>query len=323
MERYGASSLQTAVDSAADIERGNITGDFVAVWRLVESRGIDVVSRAGGLAGRHPHARLVPSGSRFIIELREGLTPLRQRFSLGHELGHMLFYRNDARTGFRHSIGVLDADEINSEEHLCNQFSRALLIPQLAIARQDWSAPDDPSFVLSALVAAAARFGVSIPVLIDRIVDLEVPMSACLVLHMRYVENRVTRSEPALRVVKSYSLGGAANRLYIWRNRSASGIGVESVTRLFESWRLRAALDGMPERDTGCYLWSHSRGLRCGAPASAERKAERVAVSTYDGEAGSWARASVPVWTASCLFARKRAYERQAHVLSVLIPTAN
>jgi len=257
-----------------------------------------------------------------VIELREGLSSRRRRWSLAHELGHTLFYRKDSVAGLCHSIGILEKAELNSEEQLCNRFSRALLIPRSALSEQNLSSSDDPSFLLAGITAAAARFDVTVSALLDRISDVRLRTRPYLVVHMQFRENRVTKNEPLLRVVNSYSLGDAANRLYVWRNRSVSRIGLASVAALFDSWRLRLALSTGADHGPSCYVWSSRTGLRRAGPAFADQFTEDIQVTAHEPESNLWRRADLSVRTASCLFARRAAKEREAHVLSVLVPSS-
>src|SRR5580658_5977934 len=76
--------------------------------------------------------RRLPDG-RFDILVREDAAPARQRFSVAHELGHVLFYRHaphakaaQARHGVRAPA---------EEERLCNIAAEELLMPYEAVER--------------------------------------------------------------------------------------------------------------------------------------------------------------------------------------------
>jgi hypothetical protein len=72
--------------------------------------------------------RRLPDG-RFDILVRENAAPARQRFSIAHELGHVLFYRHAPIAKARQL--QLDVRAPQEEERLCNIAAEELLMPQV------------------------------------------------------------------------------------------------------------------------------------------------------------------------------------------------
>jgi hypothetical protein len=82
--------------------------------------------------------RRLPDG-RFDVLLREDASPRRQRFSLAHELGHVLFYRYAPRAKAHQMQRNVRAPQ--EEERLCNVAAEELLMPS-AIVSEALTAPD-------------------------------------------------------------------------------------------------------------------------------------------------------------------------------------
>jgi len=70
------------------------------------------------------------SDGRFDILVREDASPARQRFSVAHELGHVLFYRHAPRAEALQAHRGLQAPP--EEERLCNVAAEELLMPVAA-----------------------------------------------------------------------------------------------------------------------------------------------------------------------------------------------
>jgi hypothetical protein len=76
--------------------------------------------------------RRLPDG-RFDLLVREDAAPTRQRFSVAHELGHVLFYRHAPRAkASQLSRGARAPEE---EERLCNIAAEELLMPRVVVER--------------------------------------------------------------------------------------------------------------------------------------------------------------------------------------------
>jgi Zn-dependent peptidase ImmA (M78 family)/O-acetyl-ADP-ribose deacetylase (regulator of RNase III) len=132
-------------------------------FELAERQGISVVARE-----ELEDARLVPLRSGLTqIEFNPHRRPARIRFSVAHELGHLLFpdhrdgvrYRDASHRGDRHDAWQL--------ELLCNVAAAELLMPAGAFPRDR---AEDLSLVR--LLDLRAQFGVSTEALLRRIVKL-------------------------------------------------------------------------------------------------------------------------------------------------------
>lgn len=74
--------------------------------------------------------RRLPDG-RFDIVVRADRAPTRQRFSIAHELGHILFYRNAPDAKARQA--ALGSKAPEEEERLCNIAAEELLMPAAVV----------------------------------------------------------------------------------------------------------------------------------------------------------------------------------------------
>ena len=114
-----------------------------------------------------------PEKSEGIILIKEDSRPQRQRFTLGHELGHFLIPRH----GHQMSCGLSDLTTrdqktLNSTQRMeleANQFSAELLMPSLLV-RQYPGFRDKPS--IERLIRMAADFDVSFEACAQRYVAL-------------------------------------------------------------------------------------------------------------------------------------------------------
>jgi len=97
-------------------------GAFFA-WGAVRRVRLEATLLEGGLVP-------LPDG-RFDILLREDRSPRRRRFTLAHELGHLLFYRFAPVSKEAQRRDRRRAPE--EEERLCNVAAEELLMPQLHI----------------------------------------------------------------------------------------------------------------------------------------------------------------------------------------------
>lgn len=108
--------------------------------------------------------RLVISGGSVRIEVASDVSPQRQRFTIGHELGHLLLTdAEDAMIAYR--ARPQSADHV---ERFCDAFAAALLLPapwtRLRAGR--------PPFALADLCAVASEADVSLTATFHRVVDV-------------------------------------------------------------------------------------------------------------------------------------------------------
>jgi hypothetical protein len=92
----------------------------IALDQLARSLGVD------GIVQRRmiEDGRLERGGGRTVVYLRQAARPTRQRFTLGHELGHLLLAGPEKEFVAQRSWTGLDA-----EERFCDEFAAALLLP--------------------------------------------------------------------------------------------------------------------------------------------------------------------------------------------------
>lgn len=104
----------------------------VPVEHVAELEGAEVIRRRfkGSQSGF-----VYRDGDRAIIGVNSSTSRRRQRFTLAHELGHMLLHESDALTvdravQFRDGVSALGID---TREIEANAFAAALLMPQDAV----------------------------------------------------------------------------------------------------------------------------------------------------------------------------------------------
>lgn len=108
--------------------------------------------------------RLVIGGGSVRIEVAHDVSPQRQRFTIAHELGHLLLTdAEDAMISYR--ARPRSADHV---ERFCDAFAAALLLP----APWTRARAGRPPFALADLCAAASEADVSLTATFHRVVDV-------------------------------------------------------------------------------------------------------------------------------------------------------
>lgn len=131
-------------------------------FELAARRGVELVARQD-----LEDARVVSVDGKPRIEFNPNRRPARVRFSVAHELGHLMFADYADRPRHR---GVRPAARQPDEwqlELLCNLAAAELLMPEGALARRE---PEELSLVR--LLDLREKFGVSTEALLNRIVRL-------------------------------------------------------------------------------------------------------------------------------------------------------
>lgn len=136
-----------------------------------------------------------PEKSEGIILIKEGSRPQRQRFTLGHELGHFLIPRH----GHQMSCGLSDLitrdqKTLNRAQRMeleANQFSAELLMPRLLV-RQYPGYGNEPC--IECVISMAIDFGVSFEACAQRYVALHDDPVAIVFAHEAVVRYS-TKSE--------------------------------------------------------------------------------------------------------------------------------
>lgn len=240
VDLFRSATLHGAVERAAARERGETSEESINVpvdiFRLARQKGMEIEEDlVGDSCGE---GLLIPFKGGFRVRLRKSSTASRKRFSIAHEIGHTFFYKDEGG-GPRHQVGILNTSEKNSEERICNKFASALLMPAAKLRQRLGGIPNGaPSEALSRVEMAARYFGVSLPALLYRLQSIQLddaPGYMFLCLSKR--PNAVTGKDVALRVEVAVSVGSWRD-LYIWRNRSAQGLGLDSATKLYNGWEL-------------------------------------------------------------------------------------
>jgi len=125
------------------LERNGIAEPGVPVAEIAEAEGADVRYQAAedSLSGFLLQGPTVPNGVRAIIGVNEDHHPNRQRFSIAHELGHLLLHSVETLHVDRNEVfRVQRRDEesakgTNLEEREANAFAAELLMPESFLMR--------------------------------------------------------------------------------------------------------------------------------------------------------------------------------------------
>ena len=111
---------------------------------------------------------LLPSKGGYKIVLNERHGKERQRFSLAHELGHLLLQKCGI-SGSITDAKYRDSDEGNlAEEQLCDQIAAEILMPRMAFYEDGWM----EGWSLKSLRTLASKYDTSLPATAVRMVDL-------------------------------------------------------------------------------------------------------------------------------------------------------
>jgi IrrE N-terminal-like domain len=104
----------------------------IALPALADALGVSEIRSASMVED----GRLEQRGGRTVIYLREQAGPQRRRFTLAHELGHLVL-AEPGRDFVAHRREV----HFDSEERFCNQFAAALLLPRHWVSDEFGRAP--------------------------------------------------------------------------------------------------------------------------------------------------------------------------------------
>ena len=133
--------------------------------RLLHAVGISEVKLIKGL---DVSGRLVPNRSRehveeFTVELSKTISPVRRRFTLGHEISHAFLRKGSSLSEL---LGRIDPQE----ERLCNYAAAEILVPKVALRKQ--LRKHKGAFRLSNVKSLAETFDVSLTCMMCRIVEM-------------------------------------------------------------------------------------------------------------------------------------------------------
>jgi Zn-dependent peptidase ImmA (M78 family)/DNA-binding XRE family transcriptional regulator len=178
---YWASEPRDAEDAARNLRASWQLGHdpIPMLSELLEERGIKVMSldvdRVDGLAAK---VRRRDKHSARVIMIKRHTWAERKRFSLAHELGHM----------------VLKVGEGYDPERAANRFAGAFLIPAEVLRQEIGARRTDIS--IGELIGLKRRFGVSIQAITYRCKDLEIITQATFGRLFKIYSDRGWRSEP-------------------------------------------------------------------------------------------------------------------------------
>lgn len=131
----------------------------------------------------------------FIINLRKSDPLARKRFTIAHELGHILLY--DAIADDSEALAILNSDMMHSQvERLCNLAAAEILVPRADFLR----AIAENGFNMQSLEKMRTRYGVSHKAILRRFVDISDIASVSL---WKLVERSLQKGD-ILRLVQEY-----------------------------------------------------------------------------------------------------------------------
>jgi Zn-dependent peptidase ImmA (M78 family) len=175
--------LPRSVRMARQLIAGRKFKDFVPVEELAQEHAV-VVQEAmpDDISGMLVPLPSVPNGKKWAIAVNAGHARVRQRFTIAHELGHLLMHRYTSPHA-DNKFQVRFRDETSSagsvrEEVEANQFAAELLMPEhlikQAAARFSFDLGDDTTdgAAVAKLTRLAKRLQVSVQALSFRIANL-------------------------------------------------------------------------------------------------------------------------------------------------------
>lgn len=158
-----------------------VLNDLRAKYQVGEKHPVpveDIVEAEGGRVIRRfmiadASLSYLKRGRGFRITVNSAQAEVRQRFSIGHELGHVVLDRAQQKSvqgSQAHSCEVVPEMDHMDLERSCNRFSAGLLIPdEVAAWLSDWGV-----LTIEGLRESAQRWAVSLPALAWHVLE-EVP----------------------------------------------------------------------------------------------------------------------------------------------------
>ena len=116
-------------------------------------------------------AMLFPSKDGYSIVLKKAERPsrlARQRFSLAHELGHLLLQKSEPRGDAGAPMKHRGHGYSDDEERLCDQIAAEILMPRMAFYEDGWMEGWSPR----SLRSLAVKYDTSVPATAMRMIDL-------------------------------------------------------------------------------------------------------------------------------------------------------
>lgn len=163
------------VQNAAEdiLEAHRITSPPVPIERLAKSLGARLRHEAlkGGLSGF-----LYREGNSAIIGINTHHSPARQRFTIAHEMGHLVLHQQrSVRVDHEFQLRLrsdLSSQGTNQEEMEANLFAAEILMPKSLIERDLGTIETVDLLDSRAIEALSKKYGVSVQALLIRLAAL-------------------------------------------------------------------------------------------------------------------------------------------------------
>lgn len=191
MAATGVSDAQLAIRqlargalTEAEVEAAPVDLDLVASFQGVRSIDLVEMSQAG---------RLIPDEGGYRIQLNASHPVPKRRFTIGHEIGHLLIpsYRRQPHHVEDIATGQFDAsDASQEEEYLCDIAATELLLPDRLFRPYAQAA----GCHLSAVLELATRFEASREATARRLIELDLWPCALVLWHQAYKKSEVPLS---------------------------------------------------------------------------------------------------------------------------------
>lgn len=179
-----------------------------------------------------PAARLEVTPRGKIIRVPKNATTAVRRFSVAHEIGHLLFAEEDGESlrpvyedETLHSESALERFRAQARlEYLCNTAARILLLPRDPLVTK---LVPRSELTLDRLLEMSQFLDVLPSVLFDRLVDVEFfPRSSLLIL-LEYRPNRFTGRDAKWRIASRLLPYKHPFDVFFWENQSIERHGID------------------------------------------------------------------------------------------------
>jgi len=131
------------------------------LFQAVEELGLKVLREAIAIPGFFGISACSVSGGAFVLVNTHDVTIERQLFTLAHELGHLIFHRNEYGDGL---VKTGTKEEEKAREKVANYFAGHLLVPQTELERVYQFDRD--------IIKLKQRFRVSYQVILSRLAEM-------------------------------------------------------------------------------------------------------------------------------------------------------
>lgn len=168
MNRRPAHIERLASDALAKVKAKKFKVDPVAVAKALGAEVIEIQDDSS------KSGMVVRQGARIIIGVNMRHHPHRQRFTVAHEVGHMLLHADQPLIVDNDGLSLIGRraeGETSVRETQANAFAAALLMPaawvEQAVAGEEIPVDDDPK-----IQKLAEKFGVSQQAMMFRLINL-------------------------------------------------------------------------------------------------------------------------------------------------------